>query len=794
MCSPHHSWLGVLRCVWWFALSARTPPSLVGACGMWVRIRVLAFTPPFHGWGVGMCVFVCALRLYPASPGWGVRCGCVLGIGSWLRPAIPCLGVGVRVLVCALPLHPATPESGLWCAGLVLHDTFPVPWFVACCVCFPGLRHPVAVVAWHLSPCLCYGPRLSIWRASWPRMLRRASSGLVAPGAPVCFSVAVVPSPTGGFCLRNYWVAAPGTWRRAENRALCACLCALPRQGRRGRSPSYPFGAQRWGCPWRVPLVSVLGCVRCGGLAYLDPVAHASGFPYCPSFDGVLGRCSGAVSCGRPNLTFQVGGRHARVLCVSACAGSCWPGRLGRPPRSVFVRITFPVAVVRACFVILCPLRAGGALFLFVSFFRSQFLFFFFPPLLSLACSLSFAFSLAHLPPPRGPFCFCFLFCAPALHFFSSLSLSVLLSCAPASCPPPPPRSFVFLLVFFVPSYCFVNLLFLCFFSGGGLLPRACVLPRLLALRCCVPCCSFSWHEFPCCGASCGAGAPLPPLGVALVVCGVFGTGSPVLLRVPVSCCVVLSPVVWSALCCVCCRAVLCWCACVLLFCAVVPCVVPLLAVLHVACCAGFVVLALCGSCVACCSVRCCALLLSVVRGVQYRAALVSRCLVVCSAASCCAVVLSCLVACGCALCCFPWSLAVPVCGGLGPFCVVVCFILLCFVVRFVAVLLSYVALSSVLAPCPWVWRCGALRRRLWCVVMFLLVLYLVACLLRCCGVLCWHACVVLACAVFCCVLVVCWCLVLLPVYWGSAGRPGCLVLTRSRGGPATGRCGDTHR
>ena len=51
----------------------------------------------------------------------------------------------------------------------------------------------------------------------------------------------------------------------AQNRAHCACRWPPPRQGRWARSASYPFGAPRWGCPWRVPLASVLGCVRCGG-------------------------------------------------------------------------------------------------------------------------------------------------------------------------------------------------------------------------------------------------------------------------------------------------------------------------------------------------------------------------------------------------------------------------------------------------------------------------------------------------------------------------------------------------
>ena len=75
--------------------------------------------------------------------------------------------------------------------------------------------------------------------------------------------------------------------------------------------------------------------------ACVDPVTDASGFPYDPSFDGGLGRCTGAVSCGRQHLALRVGGRHARVPCGFACARPSWPGRAGRPPGRVLVRLTF---------------------------------------------------------------------------------------------------------------------------------------------------------------------------------------------------------------------------------------------------------------------------------------------------------------------------------------------------------------------------------------------------------------------------------------------------------------------
>ena len=45
------------------------------------------------------------------------------------------------------------------------------------------------------------------------------------------------------------------------------------------------------------------------------------------------------VDANTPPL--RVGGRHARVPCVFACACSFWPGRAGRPPGRVLVRLTF---------------------------------------------------------------------------------------------------------------------------------------------------------------------------------------------------------------------------------------------------------------------------------------------------------------------------------------------------------------------------------------------------------------------------------------------------------------------
>ena len=109
----------------------------------------------------------------------------------------------------------------------------------------------------------------------------------------------------------------------------------------------------------------------------MDPVTDASSFSYRPSFDGGLGRCTGAVSCGRQHLCFQGGGRHARVPRVCACACSSWPGRAGRPSRRVLVRLTFPLAVLSFSLLGSLGLELPVLGFFFV---------FFFPPFFPLPC------------------------------------------------------------------------------------------------------------------------------------------------------------------------------------------------------------------------------------------------------------------------------------------------------------------------------------------------------------------------------------------------------------------------
>ena len=131
----------------------------------------------------------------------------------------------------------------------------------------------------------------------------------------------------GGLGPRLYWAAARGTRRPAENRSHCACRWPPPRQGRWARSASYPFGAPRWGCPPRVPPAPVFWLRALRWLACVNPVTDASGFRYRPSFDGGLGRCTGAVSCGRRHLPLRVGWRGWSLLLPLVGQFLCSPGR-----------------------------------------------------------------------------------------------------------------------------------------------------------------------------------------------------------------------------------------------------------------------------------------------------------------------------------------------------------------------------------------------------------------------------------------------------------------------------------
>ena len=274
---------------------------------------------------------------------------------------------------------------------------------------------------------------------------------------------------------RLYRAAAWGTWRPAENRANSACRGPLPRQGRWPRSASYAFGAPRWGCPWRVPPSLVLGCMRCVDLVFVDSVTDASGFLYRPSFDGGLGRCTGAVSCGRQHLSFRVGGRHAQVTHVCACACSWWSGWAGRPPGRFLCapQVYFGRFVLLLC---LAPSGLGLPLLGFFSFRPIA------PSLLAPLLSLAFcAFR------PRVPFALplCVFSCPPPFVCFFP-SLLFLSSCAMRPSCLWLTRSLVSGLGCPRPWRCAVSCPPLSFFSFAPVLPLCvlCLAQAAVAVRC----------------------------------------------------------------------------------------------------------------------------------------------------------------------------------------------------------------------------------------------------------------------------------------------------------------------
>ena len=418
---------------------------------------------------------------YPLAVGTGGA-----GVGTRHQPhsARPCALWGRHEGARGGRLLPGCGASGVGRSPIPDHPSFracgqgPLPTGRGCAVRAWGPGCP-----WHLVPCrdsscvvrasrvggtrwpLWFGTCpptvvvadcVPLWRASWPRVgapLLVRSCRTRCSGRLSCRRGAF-PHP-GGCGPRLYWMAARGTWRPAENRAHCACRWPLPRQGRWARSASYPFGAPQWACPWRVPPVLVSGCVRCGGLACVDPVTDASGFPYRPSFNGGLGLCTGAVSCGRQRGPFRVGGRHARVPRVCACACPAWPGRAGRPPGRVLVRLSFPLAVLGSLFACSAPSGLGlpclwllfGFFFLFIS-----------PSSLRPRCVLLCVFSgpgclgpwRLVAPPP--------LFLPPSL-----LSLAFPALRLPGASAPPPFVFFVFFPLFLVFPF---SLFFLFFFAG----------------------------------------------------------------------------------------------------------------------------------------------------------------------------------------------------------------------------------------------------------------------------------------------------------------------------------------
>ena len=386
--APRHSWLGLSGCGCLCARSNRTLPILFWGLWckrLWFGFRLSPRLPKLGCWRY--CVCVCAPPVLRHS--W---LGCVVWVCAWGR-------------VFAAPRH---SWLGCWgvCVGVRSLPAAPQSWlgFVVSGLGVARYLSVGSVPLWVASSHLRGASRFVLSGRSWcsGRLCRRRGGFFYR-----------------GFRPRIYWAAARGTWRRAKNWTHGACRLPRPRHAAWARSATYPFRAPLWGCPWRVPPASVLGYLRCDGSMYVDPDTHTSRFPYRQSSDGGLCRCTGAVMCGRRHCYFGVGGRHAPVPCVCACAWFRQPGRAGRPLGRNLVRLTFHLAVLSSC--LARPPPGWGCPFpvlLFAQFF-SLCLFSFFPslpatlltpafcgfrPWLPLALALVFF----QTPPPRPGRLFCF--------------------------------------------------------------------------------------------------------------------------------------------------------------------------------------------------------------------------------------------------------------------------------------------------------------------------------------------------------------------------------------------------
>ena len=414
--------LAGFRCRWWWAVPA-TPgwgPLAAVVCGVWCVVGV-----PRHSWRRFLCATCRHSWLGFAAAGggrsppllagvrWRRWCACFAWPGRTGRPPGRVL---VRLtfsfgrfvfLLCLAPSGLGLPLSlslllpflvgwGLWCVGWLLPGTCSCA-VVRCVLCAlsgfvaPGGRRclaPVRVPWLWPAACLSGVPRGPAWCAA-PRPVRSLSVLRSAFPTPWCLS------PTRELAPPALLGGCPGHAEAGrELRSLCLPL-APAEAGALGSLRVVPVRGPAMGLSLAGPSGVGLGLRALRWLACVDPVTDASGFPYRLSFDGGLGRCTGAVSCGRRHLPLRVGGRHARVPCVFACACSSWPGRAGRPPGRV---LSF-------CFA--WPPPGWGCPSLFRCCCRSSLVVFLGLPLLGsrLVCVLRLAFgcSLVVAPPPPPP-------------------------------------------------------------------------------------------------------------------------------------------------------------------------------------------------------------------------------------------------------------------------------------------------------------------------------------------------------------------------------------------------------
>ena len=315
--TPRHSWLGFAA-----AGGGRSPPLLAGV--RWRRWCACFAWPGRAGRPPGRVV---------------VRLTFSFGRSVFLLCLAPS-GLGLPLSLSLL--LPFLVGWGLWCVGWLLLGTCSRA-VVLCVLCAlsrfvaPGGRRclaPVRVPWLWPAACLSGVPRGPAWCAA-PRPVRSLSVLRSAFPTPWCLSPPreLAPPALLGGCAGH---AEAGR----EPGSLCLPLAPAV-AGALGSLRVVPVRGPAMGLSLAGPSGVGLGLRALRWLACVDPVTDASGFPYRLSFDGGLSRCTGASSCGRRHFPLRVGGRHARVPCVFACACSSWPGRAGRPPGRVLVRLTF---------------------------------------------------------------------------------------------------------------------------------------------------------------------------------------------------------------------------------------------------------------------------------------------------------------------------------------------------------------------------------------------------------------------------------------------------------------------
>ena len=325
-----------------------------------------------------------------------------------------------------------------------------------------------------LGPAWCAAPRpirsLSVLRSAFP--------------TPWCLSPSQGPSPPD-------ILAGCAGQAEAGRKPGPLCLPLAPAEaGVLGSLHVVPL----WGPALGLSLAGLSGvglgllALRC--LACVHPVTDASGFLYCPSFDGGLGWCTGAVMCGRRQLPLRVGGRHARVLCGPSSRARC-----GAPQR--FLWPLWPSAL-------LGPLLAGVAFFLVLCLPAPCFPFPPPPPPLIFARPLCLLPSLVSGPGCLGPWRFVFPSSPPrpvVLFFFLFVRpLCLWLSLVSGPGCPGPPRCVLFVSAAFCRFWALRALSpRLWFPPGRSLLPGGCSPPPPFVCRGfhrCLSLSSFFFYPF----------------------------------------------------------------------------------------------------------------------------------------------------------------------------------------------------------------------------------------------------------------------------------------------------------